>query len=105
MTQTKLRFSSFEDYLAYSDDTERLYELDNGELVELPPESGENVGVANFLFCQFALMIGHLRVRRIEKSLHCKGKHSWLRQPSPNSNSLLKVFSVLGRSKFLGQRR
>lgn len=74
MTQTKLRFSSFEDYLAYSDDTERLYQLYNGELVELPPESGENVGIANFLFCQFALIIGHLRVRGQGLELEVSGE-------------------------------
>ena len=61
MIQTKLRFSSFEDYLAYTDNTKQLDELSNGELVELPPESGANVGIANFLFCQFAPIVNYLR--------------------------------------------
>jgi Uma2 family endonuclease len=44
MTQAKVRLASFEEYLAYSDETplEGRYELVGGELVELPPESEEN---------------------------------------------------------------
>lgn len=50
MIQAKPRFESFEEYLAYDDGTEKLYELFNGELIEVPPESGFNVEIANFLF-------------------------------------------------------
>ncbi len=42
MTQAKPRFSNFEEYLSYNDGTDNRYELFNGELIELPPESGEN---------------------------------------------------------------
>jgi len=44
MTQAKVRLASFEEYLAYSDETplEGRYELVDGELVKLPPESEEN---------------------------------------------------------------
>ena len=44
MTQAKVKLASFEEYLAYSDETpmEGRYELVGGELVELPPESEEN---------------------------------------------------------------
>lgn len=63
MIQTKPRFLSFDDYLSYDDGTDRLYELFNGELIEVPPESGENVQIANRLFLQFALVLGSDRVR------------------------------------------
>ncbi len=48
MTQAKLRLSSFEDYLAYSDQVslERCYELVQGELVKLPPKSRLNSTIA-----------------------------------------------------------
>jgi Uma2 family endonuclease len=48
MTQAKVRLASFEEYLAYSDETplEGRYELMGGELVELPPESRLNSTVA-----------------------------------------------------------
>jgi Uma2 family endonuclease len=46
MTQAKLRFATFEEYLSYSDDPENSlegrFELIYGELIELPPESPEN---------------------------------------------------------------
>lgn len=74
MTQTKLRFSSFEEYLSYSEEAENFYELYNGELIELPPESGKNVGIANFLFFQLALIIGHLRVRGQGLELEVRGE-------------------------------
>ncbi|MGJ3250680.1 MAG: Uma2 family endonuclease [Elainellaceae cyanobacterium] len=63
MIQTKPRFLSFDDYLSYDDGTDRLYELFNGELIEVPPESGDNVQIANRLFLQFALILGPDRVR------------------------------------------
>jgi Uma2 family endonuclease len=44
MTQAKVKLASFEEYLAYSDETplSGRYELVGGALVELPPESEEN---------------------------------------------------------------
>ncbi|NJN87801.1 MAG: Uma2 family endonuclease [Leptolyngbyaceae cyanobacterium SL_7_1] len=63
MTQIKQRFQSFEEYLSYDDGTETLYELFNGELIEVPPESGKNVQIVNRLFLAFALLIGTDRVR------------------------------------------
>lgn len=53
MTQAKPRFSSFEEYLDYDDGTDNCYELIDGELVELPPESEPNDTIANFLFLKF----------------------------------------------------
>ncbi|MBW4653285.1 MAG: Uma2 family endonuclease [Kaiparowitsia implicata GSE-PSE-MK54-09C] len=48
MTQARVRFATFEDYLAYSDTTslEGRYELIDGALVELPPESRLNSTIA-----------------------------------------------------------
>jgi Uma2 family endonuclease len=54
MTQSKVRFASFEEYLTYDDGTEHRYELVNGELFELPPESPENDFIANHLFLLMA---------------------------------------------------
>jgi Uma2 family endonuclease len=54
MTQTQIRFSSFDDYLAYSAEMADpiRYELIDGELIALPPEAGFNVTIAHFLFLQ-----------------------------------------------------
>ncbi|WP_416670452.1 Uma2 family endonuclease [Egbenema bharatensis] len=44
MTQAQVKFPTFEDYLSYSNamNLEGFYELIDGELVELPPESEQN---------------------------------------------------------------
>ena len=53
------RFKSFEEYLAYEDDTEQLYELFNGELIAVPTESGLNFEIATFLLLKFVEMVGY----------------------------------------------
>jgi Uma2 family endonuclease len=50
MTQAKPRFPTFEAYLEYESDAEGRYELIDGDLVELPPESEPNISIANYLF-------------------------------------------------------
>jgi Uma2 family endonuclease len=54
MTQAKSRFTSFADYLTDSDNTpdRRRYELIEGELIELPPESEPNTAIATFILVQ-----------------------------------------------------
>jgi Uma2 family endonuclease len=74
MLQVKHQFQSFEEYLAYDDGTDKLYELFNGELLEMPPESGINVQIANRLFLVFALLIGTDRVRGHGLELEVRGE-------------------------------
>ena len=71
---THPRFESFEDYLDYTDDNNRLYELFNGELVQVPPESGFNVGIANFLLAFFLPIVGYLRLRGHGLELEVNGE-------------------------------
>ena len=63
MVQLKPRFHSFEEYLAYDDGSDKLYELFNGELIEVPPESGFNVELATYVLLQLAPLVGYQRVR------------------------------------------
>jgi Uma2 family endonuclease len=72
--ETHPRFESFEEYLDYTDDNNRLYELFNGELVEVPPESGFNIGIANFLLAAFLPIVGYLRVRGHGLELELNGE-------------------------------
>lgn len=74
MVQSKPRFLSFDEYLSYDDGSENLYELFNGELVELPPESGLNVEIATFLLVQFASILGSQRVRGHGLELEVRGE-------------------------------
>ena len=72
--QQTLRFQSFEDYLAYDDDSDRLYELFNGELIEVPPESGLNVEIANLFFALFLPIVGHRKIRGHGLELEVQGE-------------------------------
>ncbi len=74
MLTTKPRFETFEEYLQYNDNSEQLYELFNGELIEMPPESGLNFQIANRLFFVFALILGTDRVRGHGLELEVRGE-------------------------------
>ena len=50
MIQIHKQKLTFEDYLAYEDDTDNRYELIDGELVTLPPESEPNNAIVSYLF-------------------------------------------------------
>lgn len=57
MTQTTSitpKLLTFEEYLVYDDGTDILYELVNGELVEMPPESQENSDITRGLLFELA---------------------------------------------------
>jgi Uma2 family endonuclease len=47
------KYFTFEDYLAYDDGTDTRYELENGVLVEMPPESEANNDIARRLLFEF----------------------------------------------------
>ncbi|ACK69275.1 protein of unknown function DUF820 [Gloeothece citriformis PCC 7424] len=74
MLTTKPRFTSFEDYLTYDDNSEGVYELFNGELIEMLPESGLNVEITTFLLLKFAALVGHRRVRGHGLELEVRGE-------------------------------
>jgi Uma2 family endonuclease len=57
-------YLTFEDYLAYDDGIDRRYELVDGVLVEMPPESVENNTIAKILLFELAkhfpiALLGH----------------------------------------------
>ncbi|CCI18841.1 conserved hypothetical protein [Microcystis aeruginosa PCC 9807] len=74
MLTTKPRFQTFVEYLQYENNSEEYYELFNGELIEMPPESGLNFEIANFLFLKFASLVGHRRVRGHGLELEVRGE-------------------------------
>ena len=50
MIQAHKQKLTFEEYLTYEDDTDNRYELIDGELVTLPPESEPNTAVSSISF-------------------------------------------------------
>jgi Uma2 family endonuclease len=74
MVQSKPRFLTFDEYLSHDDGTDNLYELFNGELVEVPPESGRNMTIAGFLFIHFSRLVDFRRVRGHGLELEVRGE-------------------------------
>jgi Uma2 family endonuclease len=72
--QLSTRFQTFEEYLAYDDGSDQLYELFNGELIAVPPESGVNVQITTFLLLKLASLIGYRRVRGHGLELEVRGE-------------------------------
>jgi Uma2 family endonuclease len=72
MAYTQAKFATFEDYLAHSDEMGLVgrFQLIDGELVELPPESEPNDFVADNL--QFYLAMANLFPRRLVKTHTCE---------------------------------
>ena len=83
MTQAQVRFPTFEAYLSYSNELEMegRYELTNGELVELPPESEEN----NWLALNLRDLLIQVIQRRLVRVHACEVQVPIL-QPKDPSN-------------------
>ena len=71
MVATRL---SLADYLSLEDGSEGLCEFVDGEIIEMPPESEENVLVAGYLMAQFLKVVPFNRVRRNETEIVVAGR-------------------------------
>lgn len=71
MVTTKLSLS---DYLSLEDVIEGGCEFVDGEIIEMPPESEENVLVAGYLMAQFLKVMPFDRVRRNETEIIVAGR-------------------------------
>jgi Uma2 family endonuclease len=88
MTQAQPRFTTFAAYLSSSDDLEGRFQLIDGELVELPPESELNNFIANHL--QFLLVVAKVVTLRLVR-IHALE----LQVPALNVNDPLNRFPDL----------
>ncbi|MDB9526628.1 Uma2 family endonuclease [Oscillatoria sp. CS-180] len=57
MVQAQPYLKTFEDFLAYTEAADAYYELTNGDLIEMPPESYENIRRALNLYEIFKVLI------------------------------------------------
>ena len=78
MVQAQSKKLTFDEYLNYSNDTGQRYELIDGELIALPPESEPNNFIANYLF--FYLASSGLVPLRLIKTHNCEVQVAVLRQ-------------------------
>lgn len=77
MVQVQIKKLTFDEYLSYSDNTDKRYELIDGELIALPPESEPNNFIANYLF--FYLASSGLVPLRLIKTHNCEVQVAVLR--------------------------
>ena len=72
---------TFEEYLAYDDGTDTRYELVDGELVEMPPESDENNDVARRLFVELLKHIPFNLIAYKDTEIEVSGRRARCRLP------------------------
>lgn len=72
---------TLEEYLNYDDGTDTRYELVNGELMTMPPESDLNNQIASFLFAYFLQVGVPYYCLRIGTQIAVSGSRATARQP------------------------
>lgn len=87
------------DYLAYDDGTDTRYELEDGVLVAMPPESTENCDIAHYLFAQLLQFFPVALVAYKDLEIEVAGRRAKYRLPD------LAVHSEVSKAALLGQAR
>lgn len=72
---------AFDEYLTYDDGSDTRYELVNGELVPMPPESRLNARIAMFLVLEFAKLVSFRLICCKDTELEVSGKFASARLP------------------------
>ena len=88
-----------EDYLNYNDGADICYELVNGTLIEMPPESNLNARIAAFLFTQFLKFLPFSRICHKDAELQVASVKASFRIPD------LMILSEAGEAALLGSPR
>jgi Uma2 family endonuclease len=85
MTQTQPRSTkqplTFEEFLAFDDGTDTRYELVDGELIEMPPESQENNLIARFLMAELLKIFPFYLVAYKDTEVEVSGRRARCRLP------------------------
>ena len=72
---------TLEEYLAYDDGTDTKYELVDGELVAMPPESDKNNLIALYLLSEFLKFVPFYLIRHKDTEIVVTGNRSRVRLP------------------------
>jgi Uma2 family endonuclease len=88
-----------EDYLNYDDGTDTRYELHNGILVEMPPESNLNARIAAYLFAHFLKTLSFSRICHKDAELQVASIKASFRIPD------LMILSEAGEKALVGSPR
>ncbi|NER06652.1 MAG: Uma2 family endonuclease [Okeania sp. SIO3C4] len=88
-----------EEYLNYNDGTDTRYELLNGLLIEMPPESNLNSRIAAFLFAHFLKILPFSRICHKDAEIQVASIKASFRIPD------LMILSEAGEEALLGSSR
>ena len=80
-TTTATRKLTLEEYLIYDDGTDTKYELIDGELVEMPPESDRNNLISLYLLVEFFKFVPIKLIRHKDTEIVVTGNRSRVRFP------------------------
>jgi Uma2 family endonuclease len=78
---TTVKKLTLQEYLAYDDGTDARYELVDGELVEMPPESDRNNLISLYLLSQFLKFVPIQLIRHKDTELVVIGNRTRVRLP------------------------
>ena len=78
---TAVKKLTLKEYLAYDDGTDTKYELVDGELVEMPPESDRNNLISLYLLSQFLKFVPIQLIRHKDTELVVIGNRTRVRLP------------------------
>jgi Uma2 family endonuclease len=78
---TAIRKLTLDEYLAYDDGTDARYELVDGELVKMPPESDRNNLISLYLLSQFLKFVPIQLIRHKDTELVVIGNRTRVRVP------------------------
>ncbi len=90
---------TMDEYLAYDDGTDTRYELVNGELVEMPPESPANCNLARFLWVELLKFFPVTMISYKDLEIEVTGGRATCRLPD------LVVHTEASRDSLTGSRR
>ncbi|WP_375478276.1 Uma2 family endonuclease [uncultured Nostoc sp.] len=101
MTQTTKtqKLLTFEEYLTYDDGTDTRYELVDGELVEIPPESQENSNLARFLFVELLKHFPFYLVAHKDTEIEVTGRRARCRLPDLMVHTEESYASLIGATR------
>ncbi len=72
---------TLEEYLFYDDDTENRYELVDGKLITMPPESDRNNLIALYLLSEFLKLVPIKLIRHKDTEIVVTGNRTRVRMP------------------------
>jgi Uma2 family endonuclease len=98
-TTTTQKLMTMEEYLAYDDGTDTRYELVNGELTEMPPESQENCALASLLHAELLKHFPFHFISHKDLEIEVTGRRAKCRLPD------LVVHTEESRAALLDSRR